>query len=113
MTTDETPQRRLSLRILLLLIFAAALSPVLVIGGIRWSSDIEREAQYRRETMTLVARVAASRAESDLLTAPGLLQLDVDAPEALRVGPPERRWLVPPRGVPGVRRTAPASGSHP
>ena len=75
MTTDETPQRRLSLRILLLLIFAAALSPVLVIGGIRWSSDIEREAQYRRETMTLVARVAASRAESDLLTAPGLLQL--------------------------------------
>jgi len=74
-TTDETPQRRLSLRILLLLIFAAALSPVLVIGGIRWSSDIEREAQYRRETMTLVARVAASRAESDLLTAPGLLQL--------------------------------------
>ena len=75
MTTDETPQRQLSLRILLLLIFAAALSPVLVIGGIRWSSDIEREAQYRRETMTLVARVAASRAESDLLTAPGLLQL--------------------------------------
>ena len=75
MTTDETPQRRLSLRILLLLIFAAALSPVLVIGGIRWSSDIEREAQYRRETMTLVARVAASRAGSDLVTAPGVLQL--------------------------------------
>ena len=75
MTTDETPHRRLSLRILLLLIFAAALSPVLVIGGIRWSSDIEREAQYRRETMTLVARVAASRAENALATAPGLLQL--------------------------------------
>ena len=75
MTTDEKPRRRLSLRILLLLIFAAALSPVLVIGGIRWSSDIEREAQYRRETMTLVARVAASRAENALATAPGLLQL--------------------------------------
>ena len=75
MTTDEKPQRRLSLRILLLLIFAAALSPVLVIGGIRWSGDIEREAQYRRETMTLVARVAASRAENALATAPGLLEL--------------------------------------
>ena len=75
MTTDETPHRRLSLRILLLLIFAAALSPVLVIGAIRWSSDIEREAQYRREKMTLVARVAASRAENALATAPGLLQL--------------------------------------
>ncbi|MEQ1783398.1 MAG: histidine kinase dimerization/phosphoacceptor domain -containing protein [Hyphomonadaceae bacterium] len=75
MTTDEKPQRRLSLRILLLLIFAAALSPVLVIGGIRWSGDIEREVQYRRETMTLVARVAASRAENALATAPGLLEL--------------------------------------
>lgn len=75
MTTDEKPQRRLSLRILLLLIFAAALSPVLVIGGIRWSGDIEREAQYRRETMTLVALVAASRAENTLATAPGLLEL--------------------------------------
>lgn len=75
MRTDETPHRRLSLRILLLLIFAAALSPVLVIGGIRWSSDIEREGQYRRETMTLVARVAASRAETALTTAPGLLKL--------------------------------------
>ncbi len=75
MTTDEKSQRRLSLRVLLLLIFAAALSPVLVIGGIRWSSDIEREAQYRRETMTLVARVAASRAENALASAPGLLAL--------------------------------------
>ncbi len=78
MRADETPpHRRLSLRILLLLIFAAALSPVLVIGGIRWSSDIEREGQYRRETMTLVARVAASRAETALATAPGLLKLIV------------------------------------
>ena len=75
MTTDDQPQRRLSLRILLLLIFAAALSPVLVIGGIRWSSDIEREARYRRDTMTLVARVAAGRAESALASAPGLLDL--------------------------------------
>ena len=75
MTTDDQPQRRLSLRILLLLIFAAALSPVLVIGGIRWSSDIEREAHYRRDTMTLVARVAAGRAESALASAPGLLDL--------------------------------------
>ncbi len=75
MTTEETPRRRLSLRVLLLLIFAAALSPVLVIGGIRWSGDIERDAQYRRETMTLVARVAASRAESLLGSAPSILNL--------------------------------------
>ena len=60
MTTDrEPPHRRLSLRVLLLLIFAVALSPVLVIGGIRWSGDVEREAQYRRESMTLVAQLAA------------------------------------------------------
>jgi two-component sensor histidine kinase len=65
----------LSLRVLLLLIFAAALSPVLVIGGIRWSSDIEREARYRREVMTLVAQEAASRAEYMLDTAPALLSL--------------------------------------
>ena len=75
MTTEESPRRRLSLRVLLLLIFAAALSPVLVIGGIRWSGDIERDAQYRRETMTLVARVAASRAESLLGSAPSILNL--------------------------------------
>ena len=75
MKTEEQPRRRLSLRVLLLLIFAAALSPVLVIGGIRWSGDIERDAQYRRETMTLVARAAASRAESLLASAPGILDL--------------------------------------
>ena len=74
-TTEESLPRRLSLRVLLLLIFAAALSPVLVIGGIRWSSDIEREARYRRETMTLVAQEAASRAEYMLDTAPALLSL--------------------------------------
>lgn len=73
--TEESLPRRLSLRVLLLLIFAAALSPVLVIGGIRWSSDIEREARYRREIMTLVAQEAASRAEYMLDTAPGLLGL--------------------------------------
>jgi two-component sensor histidine kinase len=73
--TIEPSPRRLSLRILLLLIFAAALSPVLVIGGIRWSGDIEREAQHRREKMTLVAQEAASRAEYMLASAPGLLSL--------------------------------------
>lgn len=75
MTTEESHPRRLSLRVLLLLIFAAALSPVLVIGGIRWSSDIEREARYRRDAMTLVAQEAASRAEYMLDTAPALLSL--------------------------------------
>ncbi len=45
--------------------------------------------------------------------APGLLQLDVDSPEALRAGPPARRWLVPPRGVPGARRIASALGPNP
>lgn len=75
MKTDEKPPRRLSLRVLLLLIFAAALSPVLVIGGMRWSGDVEREAGYRRETMTLVARVAASRAETLLGSVPAILQV--------------------------------------
>lgn len=75
MTTEEKPQRRLSLRVLLLLIFAAALSPVLVMGGIRWSGDVEREAQYRRETMMLVAQVAAGSAEDVLRSAPAVLNL--------------------------------------
>ena len=76
MTIDERPPfRRLSLRVLLLLIFAVALSPVLVIGGIRWSGDIEREAQYRRESMTLVAQVAAGRAQRALASAPSALGL--------------------------------------
>ncbi len=75
MTTEDRLSRRLSLRVLLLLIFAAALSPVLVIGGIRWASDIEREASNRREVMTLVAQEAASRAEYMLDTAPALLSL--------------------------------------
>lgn len=67
--------RRLSLRVLLLLIFAAALSPVLVIGGIRWSGDIERDTQRRHETMTLVAQEAAGRAEYMLSSAPSVLGL--------------------------------------
>jgi two-component sensor histidine kinase len=67
--------RKLSLRILLLLIFAVALSPVLVIGGLRWSSDIERETQRRREMMSLVAEEAADRAESVLAAAPALLNV--------------------------------------
>ena len=76
MTIDEIPPfRRLSLRVLLLLIFAVALSPVLVIGGIRWSGDIEREAQYRRESMSHVAQVAAGRAERALASAPSALGL--------------------------------------
>lgn len=73
--TDTIPNRRLSLRFLLLLIFAVALSPVLVIGGIRWSGDVERDAAYRRETMTLVAQEAASRAEYMLESAPAMLGL--------------------------------------
>lgn len=71
--TDGPSPRRLSLRVLLLLIFAAALSPVLVIGGIRWSGDIERETERRRETMTLVAQEAASRAQYVLESAPAIL----------------------------------------
>ncbi len=46
---------------------------MLVIGGIRWSGDIERDTQRRRETMTLVAQEAASRAEYMLASAPSLL----------------------------------------
>ena len=72
---EVIPQRRLSLRVLLLLIFAVALSPVLVIGGIRWSGDVERDTAYRRETMTLVAQEAASRAEYMLESAPLILNL--------------------------------------
>lgn len=67
--------RKISLRILLLLIFAVALSPVLVIGGLRWSSDIERETQRRREMMSLVAEQAADRAEGILTVAPALLNV--------------------------------------
>jgi two-component sensor histidine kinase len=74
-TTDGARTRKLSLRILLLLIFAVALSPVLVIGGLRWSSDIERETQRRRETMSLVAEQAADRAEGILTAAPALLNV--------------------------------------
>jgi two-component sensor histidine kinase len=59
----------------LLLIFAAALSPVLVIGGIRWSGDVERDTERRRETMTLVAQEAASRAEYVLASAPAILSI--------------------------------------
>ncbi|RYG31888.1 MAG: hypothetical protein EON93_12200, partial [Burkholderiales bacterium] len=72
---DPIPQRRLSLRVLLLLIFAVALSPVLVIGGIRWSGDVERDTANRREIMTLVAQEAASRAEYMLESAPLILNL--------------------------------------
>ncbi len=52
-----------------------ALSPVLVIGGIRWSGDVERDTGYRRETMTLVAQEAASRAQYMLESAPLILNL--------------------------------------
>ncbi len=73
--TDGSSPRRLPLRVLLLIIFAAALSPVLVIGGILWSGDIERETERRRETMTLVAQEAASRAEYVLESAPVILSI--------------------------------------
>jgi two-component sensor histidine kinase len=75
-TIDRRPAfRRLSLRVILLLTFAVALSPVLVIGGIRWSGDIEREAQYRRESMKLVAQLAAGSAQRALASAPRALEL--------------------------------------
>jgi two-component sensor histidine kinase len=77
-TAEAIPTKRLSLRILLLLIFAVALSPVLVIGGVRWSGDIERETQRRRETMLLVAEQSAGRAQLTLAQAPNLINL-VDA----------------------------------
>lgn len=48
---------------------------MLVIGGIRWSGDIERETERRRETMSLVAEEAASRAEYVLASAPALLDV--------------------------------------
>jgi two-component sensor histidine kinase len=48
---------------------------VLVIGGLRWSSDIERETQRRREMMSLVAEEAADRAENVLAMAPALLNV--------------------------------------
>jgi two-component sensor histidine kinase len=51
---------------------------VLVIGGVRWSGDIERETARRRDTMLLVAGAAADRAELVLSSAPALLDvLDV------------------------------------
>jgi two-component sensor histidine kinase len=46
-----------------------------VIGGVRWSGDIERETQRRRETMLLVAQEAAGRAENVLSMAPALLDV--------------------------------------
>lgn len=70
--------RKISLRVLLLLIFGVALSPVLVIGGLRWSGDIERETDRRREMMSLVVEEAADRAESVLSATPALLNV-IDA----------------------------------
>jgi two-component sensor histidine kinase len=77
-TSEARVFPRLSLRILLLLIFAVALSPVLVIGGVSWSGDIERESARRREMMTLVAEEAAHRAEFVLASAPAFLDV-IDA----------------------------------
>jgi two-component sensor histidine kinase len=50
----------------------------LVIGGVSWSGDIERETQRRREMMTLVAEEAAHRADYVLASAPSLLDV-IDA----------------------------------
>ncbi|MDZ4762832.1 MAG: sensor histidine kinase [Alphaproteobacteria bacterium] len=69
---------RLSLRVILLLILAVALSPVLVIGGIQWTSDMRRQVERRQVLMSLVAEEAADRAELVLSTAPALLDV-VDA----------------------------------
>ena len=49
-----------------------------MIGGVRWSGDIERETLRRRETMSLVAEEAADRAQNVLASAPGLLDV-IDA----------------------------------
>jgi two-component sensor histidine kinase len=73
--TGQAATSRLSLRILLLLIFAVALSPVLILGGVRWSNDIQRESERRQEVMLLVAGGAADRAENVLATAPALLDV--------------------------------------
>jgi len=74
-TAERKVSKRLSLRFTLLLIFAVALSPVLVIGGVRWSGDIERETQRRRETMLLVAEQSASKADAVLQSAPSYLSV--------------------------------------
>ena len=103
MTTDgRPPHRRLSLRALLLLIFAIALSPVLVIGGIRWSGDIEREAQYRRESMTLVAQIAAGRAQRALESAPGTLNLIASTVRGDPCSMPLNEMALPDFGTIGV-----------
>ncbi len=52
---------------------ALALSPVLVIGGVRWSGDIQKEAERRRNLITLVAEEAASRATAVLSISPAML----------------------------------------
>ncbi len=59
-----------------------ALSPVLVIGGVQWSGDMQRQEDRRRVMMSLVAEEAADRAEIVLSTAPALLDvIDQVAPE--------------------------------
>lgn len=55
-----------------------------MIGGVRWSGDIERETERRREMMSLVAEEAADRAENVLSAAPSLL----DAIDAMAQGDP-------------------------
>lgn len=66
---------RPSLRVFLLLILAVALSPVLVIGGVQWSNDIQRETSRRQLLMSLVAEEAADRSQIVLATAPALLDI--------------------------------------
>ncbi len=66
---------RPSLRVFLLLILAVALSPVLVIGGIQWSNDIQRENQQRQLIMSLVAEEAADRSQIVLANASALLDV--------------------------------------
>jgi two-component sensor histidine kinase len=66
---------RLSLRVMLLVILAIALSPVLVIGGVQWATSAAREDDRRQTIMFLVAEEAADRADLVLSTGPALLEL--------------------------------------
>lgn len=66
---------QVSLRIQLLLILALAVSPVLILGGVRWSNDIAREEQRRRELMTMVAEEAADRVERVMANTSAMLDV--------------------------------------
>ncbi len=70
-----------------MLILALAVSPVLILGGVRWSNDIAREEARRHELMMIVAEDAAVRVERVLATAPAMLDvIDTLAPYGAECG---------------------------